>query len=112
MNFAAKKRFKALLKARWSALQLEAFTNADSRHTVALDQTSVGRLSRMDAMQQQAMAKATQARRELEKQQVLAALHRLESDEFGYCDTCGDTIAEARLQISPTALKCISCVRG
>ena len=42
-----------------------------ARETVRLDQTAVGRLSRMDAMQQKAMADAEEARWQSE-------IHRLE----------------------------------
>jgi len=99
------------LKARIQALKEAAETNADSRNSVTLDQTSVGRLSRMDALQQQAMAKATQARREAEMRQLRAALQRIKDEEFGYCEDCGDDIPEARLKISLTATKCVPCAR-
>ena len=107
MDSTTKNRYRDLLKTRLS----EALSNADSRNIVALDQTSVGRLSRMDAIQQQAMANATHARREAEGRQINAALRRLEDDEFGYCEACGEDIPEARLVLSPTACKCVSCSR-
>lgn len=112
MDNTTKNRYRVLLNARMSALQAEARSNADSRNIVTLDQTSVGRLSRMDAIQQQAMAKATQARREAEGRQIDAALKRLEEDEFGYCETCGEDIPEARLTLSPTATRCVACARS
>jgi DnaK suppressor protein len=84
----------------------------DSQKTVTLDQQSVGRLSRMDALQQQAMAKATQARRDQQKNRILAALERIAMQEFGYCLTCGEDINMARLDLDPTVPNCISCARG
>ena len=105
MQFETKKRYKSLLEARREALQTGSETNADSRKTVALDQQSVGRLSRMDALQQQAMAQATQARREAELAHIFAALNRLNEDsEYGCCDKCGEPISEARLLLTPVAL--------
>ena len=80
---------------------------------VALDQQMVGRLSRMDALQMQAMAKAQAARRQLETRRLKAALARIaDADEYGFCEDCGEDIALKRLQLDPAALKCISCASG
>ena len=105
-------RYQKRLQARLAALESESSANAEARDIVTLDQQSVGRLSRMDALQQQAMANATQARREAETRQVLAALRRLDEGEFGYCETCGEDIPEARLALSPTATICVSCAQS
>jgi len=102
-------RYRTQLETRLQALHSEAQANSEARNIVMLDQTSVGRLSRMDAIQQQAMAQATQARRELESRQIMAALKRIEDGEFGYCEDCGEDIPEARLNLSPTASRCVSC---
>ena len=77
--------------------------------TVELDQTRMGRLSRMDAMQGQAMAQATNARRRARVLQIKAALTRIERGEFGSCEECGETIAWQRLQINPAVTLCIDC---
>ncbi len=84
----------------------------DGQNTVALDQQSVGRLSRMDALQQQAMAKATQARRGQMRQRIEAALVRMDEGEFGYCSECGEDIPIKRLDLDPTVPTCITCARG
>jgi len=81
----------------------------DSTATVMLDQSSVGRLSRMDALQGQQMALEAERRRKQELLQIKAALVRLENDEFGYCATCGEEIAAGRLAINPIALHCVKC---
>lgn len=86
----------------------EAISEAE-RAPVELDQQSVGRLSRIDAMQVQAMAMATQRRRRAELDRINAALRRLETDDFGYCDTCGEEIAASRLAHNPAATTCIGC---
>lgn len=83
--------------------------SAEGRNPVRLEQDSVGRLSRMDAMQMQAMALAQERRRKVERNAIVAALQRIENDDFGYCITCGDPIAELRLRNEPTALKCVDC---
>ncbi len=103
------KFYRSLLKTRLIELQSQDKTNADSRDTVVLDQTSVGRLSRMDAMQQQAMAKATRQNRATEIQAIKNALLRLEEGEYGYCEDCGEDIPAKRLELTPTAVRCVSC---
>jgi DnaK suppressor protein len=75
---------------------------AESRRPVELDQTTVGRLSRMDAMQVQAMAIEAERRRSLE-------LRRIDEDEYGYCVRCGEAIAAKRLALDPTTPTCIGC---
>ncbi len=86
--------------------------SADERAPVQLDQQSVGRLSRMDAMQVQAMAKAEQARRERRLHQVRAALARIDDGSFGDCLRCGEPIEDRRLAADPAATLCIGCARG
>lgn len=79
------------------------------RNTVELDQQSVGRLSRMDAMQQQEMAQAEARRRIGDLVRIDQAMKRLEEDEYGWCSECGDPIAFRRLEIDPAAHLCINC---
>ena len=69
---------RAALVARLDSLRAASKTTADNRRPVELDQTSVGRLSRMDAMQGQAMALATERRRKDEARRVEAAIRRIE----------------------------------
>ena len=85
---------------------------AEARDPVALDQQSVGRLSRMDAMQQQAMSKATQAKRQADLTRIEAAERRLRDGEYGYCKECGDEIPDGRLAIDPMASSCVGCAGG
>ncbi len=81
----------------------------DSQAPVELDQTRQGRLSRMDAMQGQAMAQATDARRRRQIAALKAALARIDNGEFGECVECGEPIAEARLNSNPAITLCIDC---
>ncbi|MDJ0644154.1 MAG: TraR/DksA C4-type zinc finger protein [Erythrobacter sp.] len=94
---------------RQQQLAHEDETNADSRDTVELQQDSVGRLSRMDAMQQQAMAQAQERRRAQERMRIKAALERLDEGEWGYCLNCGEEIADARLRHDPSVSTCVKC---
>ena len=104
-------KYEMRLKQRLDELKSEVDFQSDERATVVLDQQSVGRLSRMDSLQRQQMAKETQRRRQLEQAKIIAALQRLEEGEFGWCAECGGEIGEARLDINPTAHLCIECAR-
>ena len=103
---------RTALLERQAQLAQEDAANADSRDTVELQQDSVGRLSRMDAMQQQAMAQAQERRRAQERVRIKAALDRLDEGEWGYCLTCGEDIAEARLRHDPSVAVCVGCAAG
>lgn len=78
--------------------------------TVTLDQTSVGRVSRVDAMQQQAMALASQERQEYRLQRIKFALERIDDNEYGECLECLQDIPIARLEIDPSVECCVTCV--
>ena len=79
---------------------------------VELDQGRVGRLSRMDAMQQQAMAQAASRLADLEEQRIRTAFKRIATGDYGYCIHCEEDIAEGRLRADPSALTCIACARS
>jgi len=83
--------------------------SSNERKAVTLDQTSVGRLSRMDAMQAQEMALETERRREIEIGRIDRALERIESGEYGFCQSCDEKITEKRLEIDPATPVCINC---
>lgn len=100
-----------LLLARLEELKQEEALAADATAPVKLEQDSVGRLSRIDALQVQAMALASQRRREAEKNLIEAALRRIREGEFGYCLTCGEEIGEARLRHNPAAAQCVGCAK-
>ncbi len=84
--------------------------SAQNRKLVTLDQQSTGRLTRMDAMQQQAMAQAQERNRVATLVRIDQALKLINDGEYGYCLSCGEEIAEKRLEIDPTATHCVSCL--
>jgi len=90
-------------------LQVLAQTANASAQVVELDQARVGRLSRMDAMQAQAMSQATGRRRELMLKKITAALARMDEDDYGLCRSCDEPINPKRLEYDPTAILCVSC---
>jgi len=100
-----------LLKRKKELLKLSEDTE-DARKPVTLDQQSIGRLSRMDAMQGQAMAIEVEQRRKRELIRIEQALERIEEDEYGYCLSCGDEIEEKRLKLDPAVSICIKCAKN
>ena len=89
-------------------LQALLDSTTESVQTVDLDQP-IGRLSRMDAIQQQKMAKANRAAHQLRAKQVVVALSAIESEEYGFCRLCEEPIGFKRLQAKPEAPFCVGC---
>ena len=101
--------FRERLLTRQQQLHdIEETGNAAGK-TVELYQARVGRLSRMDALQGQAMSQAMNQRRQIELKKIAAALRRIESGDYGYCSSCEEPIARARLEHDPAATLCITC---
>lgn len=80
--------------------------------TVELDQSRVGRLSRVDAMQAQAMSQASGRRRRGLLMRIDAALERLADGEYGLCRGCGEPIDPRRLDIDPAVVECVRCAEN
>ena len=99
------------LKKLQGNLQEALAAGADRRDIVDLDQ-SIGRLSRMDSLQQQKMAEAEQARRLIRLKQVKAALKWADEGEYGYCRRCGEPIDYRRLEARPESPCCVPCLRA
>ena len=101
--------FRVRLLAAREALQALVSTTAEAAKPVELDQTRVGRVSRMDAMQNQAMSLEVKRRQELQLKKLGAALQRLDDGDYGYCIRCGEEINVDRLKVELTTLLCIDC---
>lgn len=102
-------QFQTLLLKRQNILHELENTNENSSKIVELDQARVGRLSRMDALQDQAMSQEVNRRRQLELSKITIALNKINKDEYGYCVECDNEIAIKRLQLDPSVSLCISC---
>ena len=100
---------RALLLKQQEALMELAQTGTEAAAVVELDQTRVGRLSRMDALQAQAMSQERARRREAQLHKIASALKRIEHDDYGYCTECGEDIAFRRLVFDPATTLCIDC---
>ena len=102
-------KFRGLLETRKAELIASVANASEAAAPVELDQQVQGRLSRMDAIQGQAMAQATIERRRVEISQIDAAFQRMKEGEFGYCVECGEDIAPKRLELNPAIARCIDC---
>jgi len=101
--------YKNKLIEKQRSLHNDEHMNETAADIVALDQSAVGRLSRMDALQAQAMSLESKRRRELELTRTKSALLRIEKKEYGYCLRCNEDISEKRLSVDPAATLCIDC---
>ncbi len=106
--------FRGKLEQLAAEIREDLETNQESAKTVDLD-TSIGRLSRMDAMQSQQMALELRRRQQLQLQlqlqlqRVESALQRIEKRTFGKCGKCHGDISGERLEIQPDAVLCVRC---
>ncbi len=82
---------------------------AEAARPVELDQPAVGRVSRVDAIQQQKMLEANRRAQRGRAQLVQSALRRFEEGEYGDCAGCGECVGYARLKACPETPFCIEC---
>jgi len=101
--------FRELINRRLEGLAAAEAARRGDAAPVELDQTRVGRLSRQDALQSQAMSAAALERQRAEKARLRRALKRLDDDDYGWCEECGREIPAARLEIDPAAEYCVAC---
>jgi DnaK suppressor protein len=104
-------RFRALLEQRRQELLEREVATKEAREPVELDQQQLGRLSRIDALQNQAMAQDAERRRKIELQRIDSALERIESGDYGYCLNCDEEIPLARLEFDPAVATCVNCAK-
>ncbi len=102
-------RFRHLIETELEELAQQSESTRDDRQPVELDQQSVGRLSRMDALQMQAMANAVEQRRKTRLVALDQALRRMKNGDYGFCVDCDEFIGDKRLAIDPAARKCVRC---
>lgn len=109
LDDSALKEYRNRLQALQNELRQHHDMGASATDTVELDQARMGRLSRMDALQQQKMAESSQAGIRHRLLLVARALERIDSGDFGYCTACDEKIAPARLEIQPETPLCLRC---
>jgi len=69
----------------------------------------VGRLSRMDSLQNQSLAKNLRERESVGLALIQEALRRLDADTYGICTECGSPVAAERLLVFPESGTCANC---
>ena len=96
------------LETTLASLEASLAAESDATATVDLDQP-IGRLSRIDALQQQKMAQEQRRRLELRRSQIKQALVWMNNDEYGFCRRCEEPIGYRRLKARPESPFCIAC---
>lgn len=109
MNHTDLQKYKHLLEQQRDELMSSQQRAQSSTQTVELDQASVGRVSRVDALQSQSMAVETTRLRQQQLRKISTALALIESDDYGYCSICDDEIDPRRLEIDPASIMCVPC---
>lgn len=109
MNNNDLQKFKHLLETHRNELMDYQQMAQRSTGTVELDQASVGRVSRMDAMQSQAMAIGTTRLQQQQLRKVSTALALIASGDYGYCSECDEEINLKRMAIDPASTMCVPC---
>ncbi len=109
LNNSQLKQLEEQLKQLRTKLSAQIELAKPAAATVTLDQTKVGRLSRMDAMQQQQMADSNLQQTRQRLQLVIKACNKILTEDYGYCELCDEPIAFARLQVNPEAGLCLKC---
>ena len=97
------------IEAELARLQRSMEVTAEALKPVELDQAAVGRLSRMDELQNQAMTRNLAEREAMKLGGLLAALRRMDNGSFGACTECGARIPFARLEVFPETATCLEC---
>ena len=84
-------------------------TTEEALQPVELDQTAVGRLSRIDSLQNQGLTRNLQEREQAKLGQILTAFERIEEGTYGVCVECEGAIPFERLQVFPETPTCTGC---
>ena len=99
---------KELMDMR-SQFEATLMRSASAAQPVELDQQAIGRVSRIDAIQQQKMVEANRARLKIRLGHVKAALTAIDEDDYGYCRRCEEEISVNRLKAKPETPICLTC---
>jgi DnaK suppressor protein len=100
---------RADLEAQLTRLEKSMAITEEAVRPVQLDQQAVGRLSRMDSLQNQHMSQNLQEREKARYAAINAALRRMDEGHYGYCTSCGEAIHPGRLLVMPEVATCPAC---
>jgi DnaK suppressor protein len=101
--------FRDELERQLAKLEKSMTVSDEALKTVELDQGAVGRLSRMDSLQNQSLAKGLRERENVRLALIQSALRRLEAGTYGVCTECGSQVAAERLFVFPESGTCAPC---
>ena len=106
---AALSELRGELERQLQRLERSMASTDEAARPVELDQQAVGRLSRMDSLQNQAMSRNIKEREQVRYAAIRGALQRMEEGTYGLCAGCGEEMEEGRLRIFPEAQRCPAC---
>ncbi|HEY5636104.1 MAG TPA: TraR/DksA C4-type zinc finger protein [Burkholderiales bacterium] len=109
MNAAQIERLRQAMLATRAELEASDAGAKGETQPVELDQSSVGRLTRMNALQGHEMALEEARRRQQQRAEIDGALRRIEAGEYGNCFVCGEAIDTRRLEVAPATTRCVKC---
>lgn len=109
LSRAQRAELKDELERQLGRLQKSMKVTDEAMRTVELDQTAVGRLSRMDSLQNQSLSKGLREREIVRLSQIREALARVEAGSYGSCTACNGPIPFERLYVFPEAPECTGC---
>lgn len=72
-------------------------------------ENSLGRISRMDAINNKSVAEAALRNKKKKIAQMKLALSNIDKEGFGTCENCKRPIQPARLIYMPESTKCVNC---
>ena len=97
------------LDSQLAKLQRSMRVTDEALRPIELDQTAVGRLSRIDSLQNQGLTKNLHQREQIKLALLLEALQRMEARTYGVCTRCGSNIPYERLFVFPETPECAVC---
>ena len=101
--------FRDELERQLAKLKKSMTVTDEALKTVELDQGAVGRLSRMNSLQSQGLAKGLRERESTRLGLIQEALRRLDAGTYGVCIVCGGAVAAERLFVFPESGTCVRC---
>ena len=108
MNEERLKKYQIMLEQLKVEIKNYLQKSEDSAAAVEPDK-GLGRLSRMEAMQDQQMALELRRRQEQQLQRITNAFKRMDQGRYGLCGKCKQPIAEERLELAPDVVLCVKC---
>lgn len=109
MTQKEKQQLTVVIKERISETTSDIEELTELTKPISLD-NSIGRLSRMDAINNKAINEKALRDKKKMLQQLEKTLERIDEKDFGICTKCGDEIPFGRLEYMPYTTRCVKCV--